>query len=304
MRDEPFREGNLSEKDYKNAVAFIRDHSTFEPESVFLRLFTAFTETPHEEAKKKLFFLKNGWEDPIFLSAQTAEKLNLALHRIEDKIPVQYILKRTDFFGREFFVDQGVLIPRFDTEILVETALTKIRENGKFADLCCGSGCVGVTLLAERKDLSGVLADISPKALEITEKNVKKHKVQDRAEIRKEDVTNPAGEEIFDWIVSNPPYIPSEEIASLSPEVQKEPSLALDGGKDGLDFYRAILQNYKNRLCSGGGFLFECGQGQADLLCQLMERHGLHQIKTFRDAGGIDRVVSAKRNEKASIRIY
>lgn len=245
MPTEPFSEGNLSSEAVNRVIELIRENSSLEPESVFLRLLDECSAFSHEETRKKLFFIQKGFPEAFSLSQNDADFLNDAVRRVTEGEPVQYITGKTDFYGREFAVKPGVLIPRFDTETLVEKTLSLLPQNGRFADLCCGSGCIGITILAERNDSTGFFADISSTALEMTTKNAENHGVETRAEIKEADVLKPCNEGFFDLILSNPPYIPSAEIKALSKEVKNEPSLALDGGEDGLNFYRAILKNFK-----------------------------------------------------------
>lgn len=295
MKTEIFREGSLSQATYQNAAAFIQTHSKSDPDSVLFRLLADCSAQSGEEIKKKLFFLRHGFAEPLCLSSENAAFLNRALQKLAGGEPVQYILGKTDFFGREFLVKEKVLIPRFDTEILVEAALSLLTPNGCFADLCCGSGCIGITLLAERPDVSGFFADISPAALELTKANAGRFSVTNRAEIEQVDIRLASLPKKFDLILSNPPYIPSEELPLLSEEVRKEPVLALDGGTDGLDFYRAIVCNYKQNLSPGGKFAFECGAGQAKQVAEFLDKNGFSSFRIFSDAGGIERVVTAEK---------
>jgi release factor glutamine methyltransferase len=209
--------------------------------------------------------------------------------------PLQYIIGEVGFYREVYEVSEACLIPRSDTEILVETAIRILPINAKFADLCTGSGCIAVSTLAERPDTTAVALEKFPTTLALAEKNAKKNGVDARfCGILDDVLTVP--EKItehgpFDAILSNPPYIPTKDIEALSPEVHAEPLAALDGGEDGLLFYRAILKNYAPLLKKDGFFLFEIGFDQADALTALGKEHCFTHIRVLRDFGGNDRVV-------------
>lgn len=206
--------------------------------------------------------------------------------------PLQYLIGSADFYGRRFAVAPGVLIPRFDTEILVDTALPLLNEGDCILDLCAGSGCIGLTLGLE-KSLSVTLVEKYDGALQILKKN--KEALYPSAILLQADVLQDAVDGTYDMILSNPPYIPTADLADLSPEVKREPVTALDGGDDGLLFYRAIIQRFSPSLKEGGYFLFECGIGQACALEQLLCSAGFCDTFRVRDYGGVERVVGAKK---------
>ncbi len=209
--------------------------------------------------------------------------------------PLQYILGEWEFYRQTYEVSPDCLIPRSDTEILVETAIRLLPPGARFTDLCTGSGCIAVSTLAERPDTTAVALEKFPTTLALAEKNAKKNGVDARfCGILDDVLTVP--EKItehgpFDAILSNPPYIPTKDIEALSPEVHAEPFAALDGGEDGLLFYRAILKNYAPLLKKDGFFLFEIGFDQADALIALGKEHCFTHIRVLRDFGGNDRVV-------------
>lgn len=208
--------------------------------------------------------------------------------------PLQYLLGEWEFYRQTYEVTPDCLIPRPDTEILVEEAIRNLPPNSAFLDLCTGSGCVAVSTLAERPDTTAVAVDLFPETLRIAAKNAAKNGVSDRFTPLVGDVLHPIPEldgKRFDAILSNPPYIASDEVDTLSPEVQKEPRAALDGGADGLDFYRAILKNCTRLLKPNGFFLFEIGAGQAEDLRRLAEKAGFRNVTVRRDYGGHDRTV-------------
>lgn len=211
------------------------------------------------------------------------------------RYPLQYMLGVAHFMDYTFFVNEDVLIPRNDTEILVETADALLKEqlleNGsvRVLDLCCGSGCIGISLKLYHEEIRLVLADVSEAALETAEKNLAKYNVEAEAVCGNlfEPFTGKA-----DLIVSNPPYIETKVIDTLMPEVKDyEPILALDGGRDGLDFYRRIVEQAPDYLEENGWLMFEIGESQGQAVANLMEDRGFSQIQIKKDYTGLDRVV-------------
>ncbi len=225
------------------------------------------------------------------------------LPRLEDMLarrcagePVQYILGSADFMGLKFEVSPGVLIPRQDTETLVEAALIALQGAGErpdVLDLCTGSGCIGLSLASLVPHARVTLSDASREALEIAKKNM--HALGVKADLRHGDLFAAVGRARFDLIASNPPYIPRGELAELQKEVQYEPRLALDGGPDGLDFYRRIAEETGAHLNPGGSIYLEVGIGQAPAVLELLKAHlPCLEAGTIRDLNGIERVVFAK----------
>ena len=223
-------------------------------------------------------------------------QLEAMLDRRATGEPVQYILGTADFMGLRFRVNESVLIPRQDTETLVEAALIELRQrpgSPALLDLCCGSGCVGLSLASLAPHARVTLADISPQALEVARANEKALGV--KAELKQGDLFAPLGRERFDVIAANPPYIPSGDLQSLQREVRFEPVLALDGGADGLDFYRRIAQEAPDRLNPGGVLFAEVGIGQApDVLALFKASLPCTQAGTVKDLNGVERVVFGK----------
>lgn len=209
--------------------------------------------------------------------------------------PLQYILGEWEFYRQKYEVTPDCLIPRADTEILVETAIRLLPRGAYFADLCTGSGCIAVSTLAERPDTRAVALEKFPATLALAQRNALKNGVAERFVGVLADVLSPSPlldeHAPFDAILSNPPYIPTSDIAALAPEVHAEPAAALDGGEDGLLFYRSILQNYTPLLKKDGFFLFEIGFDQADDLLLLGKAQNFAHIRVLRDLGGRDRVV-------------
>ena len=224
-------------------------------------------------------------------------------------IPLQHLTGVQDFMGMEFAVNEHVLIPRQDTEILVEEALQNLHDGMRILDMCTGSGCILISLLHYSNDCEGVGSDISEEALQVAEGNARKL-LGDRAlEVSAEDpgAMGESGEwrvrfvqgdlfenveGMFDMIVSNPPYIKSDVIDTLMPEVRDyEPRQALDGSEDGLLFYRRILTECRRYLRKGGTLIFEIGYDQGEAVSRLMEEAGFLAVMVVRDYGGLDRVV-------------
>ena len=223
------------------------------------------------------------------------ERLEDCLRRRAAGEPVQYILGRVTFMGLEFQVDRRVLIPRQDTETLVEAALIELRAHTDPAllDLCTGSGCVGLSLKNLAPRCAVTLADVSRDALEVARANAKALVVDVR--LRHGDLFEAVGRERFDVIVANPPYIARDDLAGLQREVLYEPRLALDGGADGLDLYRRISAGAGSHLNPGGSICLEVGMGEAEAVLRLLREHlCCADSGVIQDLNRIDRVVWAR----------
>lgn len=219
----------------------------------------------------------------------SGEALEAAKKRLDAGEPIEYITGKAYFYREEYDVSPAVLIPRPDTERVVERLAALLPEGGHFADLCSGSGCIGISALCERRDCTACAYDISEAAVEIAAKNAEKLGVSGRYTVRAADITD-MSDDGFDIIVSNPPYIESGVIPTLDRSVRDyEPHIALDGGADGLDFYRAILDGYRPRVC----YIFEIGCDQARAVCALASERGL-SCEVTKDYGGNDRVAVIK----------
>lgn len=222
----------------------------------------------------------------------------LALIEIIQGMPVQYITNKQEFMKLDFYVDENVLIPQPDTEILVEEVLEiakKFEEKIDVLDMCTGSGCIGVSIAKNLENANVVMTDISNKALEIAKKNYEKN--IDNGKVVKFIESNMFEkiEEKFDIIVSNPPYIETKVIEELSKEVKREPYIALDGGEDGLDFYRILASESYKYLNENGYLCMEIGYDQKDSVINLLEENGNYkEIYSKKDLAGNDRIIIAK----------
>lgn len=218
--------------------------------------------------------------------------------RRERSEPVSRILGEREFYGRSFKVTPDTLDPRPDTETLIEAALAIMPPRARLLDLGTGTGAIAVTLLAERPEATGVATDLSPAALAVASENATTHGVATRLTLLQGSWFEPVTGS-FDIILSNPPYIPSGDIAGLSPDVRNfDPGLALSGGDDGLDPYRAIASAAAAHLAGGGHVLVEIGAGQADDVSAIFAAQGFGPAGRHRDLGGHERALAFSRPEK------
>lgn len=229
------------------------------------------------------------------VGSEQEEKYRDWIHQRAEHIPLQYITGVQEFMGLEFTVNRHVLIPRQDTEILVEEILRDLHDGSRILDMCTGSGCILISLLNYSNDCQGVGVDISPEALGVAGENAAKllsGKQDDTKIIFLESNLFEKVEGSFDILVSNPPYIRSDVIPTLMEEVRMhEPLLALDGAKDGLLFYREIIRQGKKHLMSGGRLFFEIGYDQGEAVRELMETAGFLDVEIVKDFAGLNRVV-------------
>lgn len=225
---------------------------------------------------------------------ENEKKFLNSIDKLNSGVPIQYIINKQEFMGLEFFVNENVLIPQPDTEILVQETLEKLFDGAKILDLCTGSGAIGIALIknSSRKKLDVTLSDISENALEVAKINSDKNRVE--LKLIKSDLFKDI-DDVFDFIVSNPPYIKTEVIKELSLEVQNEPKLALDGGWDGLDFYRKIAKESKKYLNINGQLLLEIGYDQKEDVMKILENEGFENVYSKKDYSGNDRIVVGTR---------
>ena len=224
---------------------------------------------------------------------RSVERFKNNIQNFLEGIPIQYINNKAYFMGLEFYVDENVLIPRFETEILVEEMIKIIKKDSllKILDLCTGSGAIAISLKKYLNNIEIMASDISDKALMVAKKNASKIGV-DVKFIESDLFNNINGK--FDLIVSNPPYIKKSVIPSLDKQVRNEPILALDGGKDGLDFYRKISYEAKKFLNNNGYLCFEIGYDQRKDVEDILLQNGYINIYSKKDYGGNDRIIICK----------
>lgn len=236
-----------------------------------------------------------------YSSSEIEARMEELLLRREAGEPVAYLVGEWEFYGLTLEVDRGVLIPRPDTEVLAERAIYhagQVKESCRVLDLCAGSGCVGLAVASQVSGCRVLLADWSEDALRVARKNVRKTDSRGQVGCDRVNALEKPSRQLgsFNVIACNPPYIRRGDLAGLDASVRDyEPTMALDGGEDGLDFYRAITKNWKAALRPGGVLLFEVGYDQADDVIALMEQQGYQDIQTFQDGGGIRRVVEGHR---------
>jgi len=255
-------------------------------------IINAFSRIGSEEAEREAYLTVEqlfGVSYAALISDRQREfdekRINEVIEKRKNKIPLQYIFGEWYFMGTKFLVSPDCLIPRQDTEVLVENALKSIKAGGRIADLCTGSGCIGISVLLNRPDISHLtLVDISDKALSVAIRNADLHNVSEKCTFKLADVRDDVLCGTYDAILSNPPYISSKDIDSLSDEVKKEPKIALDGGEDGLDIIAPIVYNSSQHLSDGGILMIEFGYDQKEsmeeLLCDAVNK-GLYSSYRF-----------------------
>lgn len=226
------------------------------------------------------------------MTEEQAKQYQLLIKKRAERVPLQYITGEQEFMGLTFTVNSSVLIPRQDTETLVEEALKAAKPGMNILDMCTGSGCVLISIL-KNVDAKGIGYDISKQALNVAKENAKRNHVV--CEFERSDLfENVDG--TYDIIVSNPPYIPTEVIHTLMPEVKEfEPMEALDGMEDGLHFYRRIVREAKEHLAKGGYLMLEIGHDQGASVSEMLEYGGYAEVRVIKDLARNDRVVIGKR---------
>lgn len=244
--------------------------------------------------------LRHRLSGTLTLTEEHNKQIDCLTKQYEDGFPIQYITGEEFFYGRCFSVNPGVLIPRPDTEVLCEQAImfTENNENTRILDLCTGSGCIAITLKLET-GCPVTAADISESALDTARNNARRLDADIR--IIHHDIFTDNMEDCFDLIVSNPPYIRTNDLADLPENVKREPVLALDGGTDGLDFYRFITKKYQKNLSNNGCLMFECGYDQSDDVAGILASNGFSDITKEKDYNGIFRVVYGIKRERGNL---
>lgn len=238
----------------------------------------------------------------LYVSREMEQRVEDLVQRRLAGEPVAYIIGEWEFYGLSLDISRDVLIPRLDTELLAERGILKARESGEGArvlDLCAGSGCVGLAIAANAPECRVVLGELSEGALRVCKQNVRRNELNARVTcLSVNALENPSSTLWdFDAIVCNPPYIPTVDIEALDVSVRDyEPRMALDGGRDGLDYYRAIAAKWKPALRLGGTMIFEVGIGQAGAVEDILEENGYEDIKILPDTQNILRVVEGTVN--------
>ncbi len=227
----------------------------------------------------------------------------LILRRLLAGEPLAYILGEWSFYGLDLYVDENVLIPRDDSCALAQLAIENaaLPQNARILDLCTGSGCIGLAVAANRRDAQVTLADISEQALAVARKNVERLQLAARVSCIRCDALCAPSPQIgrFHMIVSNPPYVTTMQMQQLPHSVADfEPQLALHGGEDGLQFYRAIVRNFRAALHAGGYLAFEFGEQQGDAVCELLEQGGFTVLRRVQDFQGRERACLARYDRK------
>ena len=235
-----------------------------------------------------------------YATEEVCQAMESAVQRVLAGEPLAYILGEWSFYGMTLYIDENVLIPRDDTCAVTQLAIKRslyLEQNPRILDLCTGSGCIGLAVAKRVKDAYVTLADISEKALAVAKKNVARHQLTDRVHCVQANALQPAPEFLgkFDLIVSNPPYITTEEMTQLDASVKDyEPHLALHGGVDGLDFYRSIVENYTQALKPGGYLCLEYDPSQGDAICWMLENNGYIVLERVRDYNDRERALMAQ----------
>lgn len=239
-----------------------------------------------------------------YASEAVCSEMESAVERILAGEPLAYVLGEWDFFGMTLQVNKNVLIPRDDTCAVTELAINKALDldpGSRILDLCTGSGCIGLAIAHRVKDARVTLADISKNAISVAKKNISAQKLLGRVTCVSADALSQPPQLLgkFDLIVSNPPYITTQEMTELPVSVKDhEPHLALHGGEDGLKFYRSIAKNYQKALKPGGYLCFEFGMGQGDAVCRILEENGYTILERSRDYNDVERAVLAQLARK------
>lgn len=228
----------------------------------------------------------------------------IGLEKIKNNIPIQYIINNQEFMKMNFYVDKNVLIPQPDTEILVEAVINYCKnitntipnKNIKILDLCTGSGAIAISIAKYVENTEIIATDVSTKAIQIAKLNAEKNLVHTKIKFIESDMFSNINDENFDIIVSNPPYIETDIISTLNAEVQKEPLLALNGGPDGLNFYRLIINNGGKYLKNNGKLFLEIGYNQKNSLFNLINNSAMFSNPScIKDFGNNDRVIICER---------
>ena len=240
----------------------------------------------------------------MYANQDICQAMENAVQRVLDGEPLAYVLGEWSFYGMTLYVDENVLIPRDDTCAVTQLAIKRglfLDQDPRILDLCTGSGCIGLAIANRVKDSRVTLADVSRESLAVAKRNIGRMKLSARVSCVQVDALQPASSFLgkFDMIVSNPPYVTTAEMEALPASVKDfEPHLALHGGNDGLDFYRAIVKNYTAALKPGGYICFEFGMGQGDAVCEILQKNGYTVLERVQDFNERERAVLAQYGRK------
>ena len=240
----------------------------------------------------------------LYAGEQTCEEMEKAVARVLGGEPLAYVMGQWEFFGLLLIVTKDVLIPRDDTCAVTELAIKQalfLPSGPRILDLCCGSGCIGLAIASRVKDAKVTCADLSKEALAVTKKNIAFNKMTGRVSCLQADAMGEPSPFLgkFDLIVSNPPYITTDEMVQLPESVKDyEPHMALHGGDDGLDFYRSISEKFSKALKPGGYLCYEFGMGQGDGVCRILQENGYTILERSRDYNDRERAVIARYDRK------
>ncbi|RDY20685.1 peptide chain release factor N(5)-glutamine methyltransferase [Criibacterium bergeronii] len=250
--------------------------------------------------EKDRIYIKLNMDDEI--NNRQAEKIKGYVERLTNNEPIHYIIGKRDFMGMDFYVTQNVLIPRSDTEVLVTEAINALNQEKKYAkdtttglEIGAGSGIISISLLKKIENLNMTAVDINCDAIRLTTKNAVELGVYPRLKVLKSDIYSKVNEK-YDFIISNPPYIRTDEIQRLDPKIKNyEPLNALDGGESGIEFYDKIIRDAKAFLNKDGYLFLEIGYDQKDDVSNLFSKHNINvKLKVVKDLAGYDRVIIAK----------
>lgn len=257
------------------------------------RLAEAGIKEPRREARMLIMAVEG--TDPLLEDVFLSDELEMAVQMRCRRMPVSKIIGRREFYGREFIVNANVLDPRPDSETLIDAALPFIKDGARILDMGTGSGCLLLTLLAEKENATGMGVDISGKALDVARQNADMLQLNRRAAFTQSDFAVFEADKKFDLLISNPPYIPKNEIETLEPEVRLyDPVLALDGGEDGCSPYKTLFGHLSALLCPKAHFFVELSPHICDKIVQLAIAAGHQEIEVISDLGGRARVLKAR----------
>lgn len=270
---------------YKSSVEKLSEQGILDASTDVRLLFDAMIN------KDRNFILVHGNEE---MSQREVDIISNAINKRCQHIPLQHIIGTADFMGLTFKVNENVLIPRFDTECLVEEVLREICDGAKVLDVCTGSGCIILSLMNYRNDIDATAVDISEDALLIAKENADIH--SKIVNFIQGDLFENVIDTDFEYILSNPPYIRTAEINNLMEEVKDhDPMLALDGGEDGLEFYRRLSKDSIGHLKIGGKVFFEIGNDQGNDVSDILSNDGYRNVEIIKDYAGNDRIVCGIR---------